>query len=101
MHGQSAAGAAQHDDVLNGRRFQHRFIDGFLKLDGAPAAVAAIGGDDHLGLAVVDAVHKGRGAEAAEHNGVRGTNARASQHRDRQFGNHGHVDRHAVAGLDA
>ena len=41
------------------------------------------------------------GAEAAEDDGVRRTDAGAGEHGDGQLGDHGHVDGHAIAGVDA
>ena len=65
------------------------------------AAVAAVGGDDELGLGVVDALAQALGAEAAEDHGVDGADARAGEHRDHGFGDLREVDRDAVALADA
>ena len=40
------------------------------------------------------------GGEAAEHDGVRRADPGAREHRDRQLGDHRHVDRDAIAGPD-
>ena len=48
-------------------------------------------------LRVVDAVDDRFGREAAEDHRVRGADSRACEHRDRQLGNHRHVDRDAIA----
>jgi hypothetical protein len=65
------------------------------------APVAAVGGDQHLRLGVVDAVAQRRGGEATEHHRVRGADPCAGEHDRRQLGDHRQVDRHAVALGDA
>ena len=72
-----------------------------LSCDDLAAAPAAVGGDDELGLAVVDAVRDRLGAEAAEDHRVHRADARAGEHGDGGLGDHRHVDRDAVALLDA
>ena len=54
-----------------------------------------------LRLRIVDAVAQRFGGEAAEDDVVRDADPRAGQHRDRQLRNHAHVDRDAIAFLDA
>jgi len=65
------------------------------------AARAGVGGDDQLGLRVVDAHRQAVRGEAAEYHRVDRTDTRASQHRNRRLRNHRHVDQHAVALADA
>ena len=65
------------------------------------AAPAAVGGDQHLGLGVVDAVGERLRREAAEHDAVGGADAGAGEHRHRRLGDHRQVDVDPVAGLDA
>ena len=65
------------------------------------AAIAAVGGDQHLRLRVVDPVAQRLGREAAEDDRVDGADPGAGEHRDRQLGGHRHVDRDAVALRDA
>src|SRR5690606_34729189 len=55
-------------------------------------AVAAVGGDDYLGVRVVDTVGQRVRAEAAEDDGVGRADARACQHGHHRFGDHRHVD---------
>ena len=62
----------------------------------APSAVIS-----DLGLRVVDPVAQRRGREAAEHDGVRGADARAREERDRELGHHPHVDGDAITLGDA
>ena len=52
-------------------------------------------------MRVVDAIAQRLGAESAEHDAVDGADAGARQHRDRQLGNERHVERDAIALLDA
>ena len=54
-----------------------------------------------LGAGVVDAVGQRLGREAPEDDGERRPDPGAGEHRDGQLGDHGHVDRDSVAGLDA
>ncbi len=63
--------------------------------------VAAVGGDHHAALRVVDAPGQGIGAEAAEDHRMRRADARAGQHGHGQLGNHRHVDGDPVALLHA
>ena len=58
-------------------------------------------GDQHLGLTVVDPVGQRVGGEPAEHDGVRGSDAGAGEHRHREFRDHSHVDGDTIATLDA
>ncbi len=76
-------------------------VDGRLERRGGAAAVAAVGGDDDLGLAVLEPRGEGVGGEAAEDDRVRCADARAGQHRHDGLGDHRHVDRDPVAGGDA
>ena len=78
-----------------------RLVDGGLQRGRCAAAVAAVGGDDDLGLAVGDPVGERVGREPAEDHRVRGADPRAGEHRDHGLGDHRHVDRDPVAGLHA
>ena len=72
-----------------------------LSADLLAAPVAAVGGDQDLRAAVVDAARQGLRREATEDDRVRRPDPRTGQHRDRQLGDHRHVDGDPVAGLDA
>ena len=63
--------------------------------------VVAVHGDQDVAARVGDAAPGGGAAEPAEHLRVDDAQPRAGQHGDRQFGDHGHVQRHPVAGLEA
>ena len=97
----SRPGPAIDDDVLEGGAFGGGAVGVLLERDDLAAAIAAVGGDQHLGLAVLDPPGEGLGAEAAEDDRVRGADPGTGQRRDDQLGDHRHVDRHDVALLDA
>ena len=95
------AAAPDDDDVLDRRRVGQRLVGGRLEREHLAAAVSAVGGDQHLGLGVVDPVGERLGGEAAEHDAVRRADAGAGEHRHRGLGDHRHVDVDPVALLDA
>ena len=72
-----------------------------LEADLLAPPVAAVGGDQDLRPAVVDAARQGLGREAPEDDRVGRADAGAGEHRDRQLRDHRHVDGDAVALLDA
>ena len=82
---------AAGDELLDG------LVDRRLERRGLAAAVAAVGGDDHLGPGVVDPAVQRLGGEAAEDDRVRRPEAGAGEHRDRCLRDHRQVDRDGVA----
>ena len=96
------AGTPDHEHLLHGVAqaggLLARLVDGRLERGRRTAAVAAVGGDHDLGLAVLEARGQRVGGEPAEDHGVRGADAGAGQHRDHGLGDHRHVDRDPVAG---
>ncbi|OPZ56373.1 MAG: hypothetical protein BWY91_00422 [bacterium ADurb.BinA028] len=74
-----------------------RGVDGRLEGAGGPATVAAVGGDDDLGLRVGDAGVERLGGEPTEHHRVRDTDPGAGEHRDDGLGDHRQVDGDRVA----
>jgi len=64
-------------------RFQHRFVAGRLQCSWGAASITAVGGDQDLGLGVLDAAAQGLGREATKDDVVGGADAGAGQHRDR------------------
>ena len=78
-----------------------RFVDERLVANRLAAAHAGVGGEEHLGLGVVDARGERCGGEPAEYDGVDRADARAREHRERGFRDHRHVDQHAVAATHA
>ncbi len=97
VHGELRPAALHHHHVLDGRAVLQGLVRELLERQDAAAAVAAVGGDEQLGLGVVDPVAERLGAEAAEDHRVNGADARAGQHGDGELGNHRQVDGHAVA----
>ena len=88
--------SADRDDVLDGGAVLHGLVGAGLERDHGAAAPGAVGGDEHLGLRVVDPVLQGLGAEPAEHHAVRGPDPRAREHRNGKLGNHPEIDGHPV-----
>ena len=87
-----------HDQIAR-RMFRqaHRLVHQRFIVDGAPATHAGIGGDHQRGLGIVDTRGKTRCGKAAKYHGVYGAHARAGQHGEHRFGDHRHVNQHAVA----
>ena len=101
LHAHLVPGAGYHDHVLDRRAFIQRLVGVGLERNEPAAPNALVGGDDQAGLAVLDAVHEGLGRESAEDYGMDRPDARAGKHRDRELRDHGKIDRHPVAFLDA
>ena len=83
------------------RREPDRLVEQRLVLDDAPGLEPTARRQDHLRLGVVDAGRELVRGEAAEHHRVHRANARASEHTDRRFWHHRHIDHDTVALLDA
>ena len=96
-----AAGAPDHEDLLDRAVAGDGGVDRRLQRGGRAAAVAAVGGDDDLGLGVDDAGAQRVGGEPAEDDRVRGAEPGAGEHRDDRLGDHRQVDRDPVALADA
>ena len=95
------AGAPVDDNVPDGRAGGHGFIDRLLELDLVAAAVAGVLCEDGDAGGVVDAVGDGIGRKPAEDDRVDGADSRAGEQGNRQLRRHAHVDRYAVALLNA
>ena len=78
-----------------------RLVGDRLQLKEVPLAIATIGGDQHLGCCIVDAIGERVRWEAAEDHAVRGADPGAGEHGDRHLGDHRHINRHTVALGDA
>ena len=91
------AGASDDEDVLDDGTVRDGPVDGGLEGAGLAAPVAAVGGDDELGLAVVDALAEGVDGEPAEDDHVHGADAGAGEHGDDRLRDHRHVDGDPVA----
>jgi hypothetical protein len=77
------------------------FVEQVLVGHGLATAHAGIGGDDQLGLRVVDTRRQRAGGKAAEYHRVDGADAGACEDGEGRFGDHRHVDQYAVALADA
>ena len=86
-----------HHHVLDGGRAFDGLIRVFLQGDDRTPPVTAVARDQHLGRGVVDAVAKGLGAEASEHNAVHRADTVARVHGDQELRHHAEVESHAVA----
>ena len=90
-----------NDDAFNGRRAGQRIIGIFLQRHNRASAISTVGRNQDAGLRIIDSVAKGLRAEPAKNDIVSYTDPGARQHRNRQFRNHPHVDRRAIALLDS
>ena len=95
------AGALDDKHIGDRGRVDDSLVNRGLEGEDGATPVLAVGGDDELGLGVVDAALEGRGGEPAEHDRVRCADAGAGEHGDDCLGNEGHVNRNAVARGDA
>ena len=100
-HVDLAAGAAHHDDLLVAGAALQRIVGVLLERHLPAAAQAFVGGDDQLGIGIVDAAGERIRAEAAEDDRMHGADAGAGQHGIGRFRDHRQVDGDAVALLDA
>jgi hypothetical protein len=80
------------DHVLDRRALQERVVGVRLERDDLTPAPRAVGGDQDLGLRVVDPVTQRLRAEPTEHDRMRGPDPGAREHRDRELGDHAKVD---------
>ena len=100
LHRDLAAGAVHDQHVRDAVEPAQGLVDLRLQGEQRSAPPARVRRDHGRAVAVEDALAQRVRAEAAEHHRVRRADARASQHRDRGFGNHGQVDRHAITAAD-
>ena len=95
-----ASSASYHDDAINAVDLRQRRVDVVFERHGLAATDALIGGDDHAARCVIDAIFERFRREATEDHRVDGADTRTGEHGERGFGNHRHVDTHAVALAD-
>ena len=100
LHVDRVPAPSHHDDAGDAGRALDGDVGLGLEREDLAPAVAAVGGDEDLGLRVVDAVGEGRRREAAEDDAVRCADASAGQHGDDGLGDHRQVDVDPVAPLD-
>ena len=92
--------SAHDNDSFDRWRFFQTFVDSLLKQDFFSTTPTAVSGDDQLGLGVVIPVSDGIGTESTENNRMGRANSGTGEHRDRQFGDHRHIQRDAIPGGD-
>ena len=95
------ADALEHQHFLDRGRLLQRVIDVLFELDHLPAPPSAVGGDADLRFGVVDPIGQRLRRKAAEHHRMNRADSRAREHRNRSLRYQRHVDRDAVAVLDA
>ena len=85
------------DDVLDGRRVLERLVGRLLQRHDLAAPISAVGGNQHGGVRVVDAVAQRLRAEAAEDDAVHRAEPCTREHRDRQLRDERQIQRDAIA----
>ena len=89
--------AIEHDRVRGlVTREPERLVEQRLVGDDLACTRSRVGRQHHLRRRIVDARRETGRCEAAEHHRVDRTDARAREHREQRFGDHRHVDQHAV-----
>ena len=101
LHGDVLAGALVDDDGLDLRIADERGVHAGLQRNDLATTIAAVGRDDGDGTAIMQAVFDALRAEATEDDAMHRADAGTGEHGDGSFGNHRHVNEHAVPGLDA
>src|SRR6266508_1268007 len=89
------------DDVLNRGSLLRRLLGGCAHVPPHGTPNRTVGGDDHLGLGVLEALRDCGSRKAREDGYLHGADVGACVRGDRDLRAHRHVDGHAVAGLDA
>ncbi len=95
--GDLLTGTAHHQHVLDVVDLADRLVHGRLERGRLAAPVAAVGGDDDLGVRVLDPGRERVRREAAEDDRVGRADPGRGQHRDRGLRDHRHVDGDPVA----
>ena len=96
-HWHVVATAAHHHHGRDAGCVVEGFVGHRLQWEHLTAAMASVGGDEHLGLGIVDAITQRMRAEATEHHTVRRADAGTGEHGHRGFRNHRQVDVHPIA----
>ncbi len=100
-HGDFLLGALDNDDAFDLGCTKKGLVDILFDAERNAAAESTVRSDDHLRFAIVGAFLERFGAEAAEDDAVRGTDARAGQHRDDRLRNHRQINHDAIARFHA
>ena len=93
LHRDVVAGALDDQAGADPGGGGHGLVGRSLERDGRAAPPGLVLGDQHLAAHVVRAIGERVGGEAAEDDRVRSAEPRAGEHRDRELGDHAHVDR--------
>src|SRR5689334_2098450 len=99
--GDVAAGATDNETSFDAGRLLDRGVGVCLEWHAIATSPSLVLRDEELALHVVHAPGQCLGAEAAEDDGEGCADASAREHRDRELGNHSHVDADVGAFLDA
>ena len=91
-----AIGTAEDDDFLHLSVSLERMIDILLQGDELAASVPSVGGDDHLGSGVGEAILDAIRTKTSENNAMDSTDPRTGEHRDGGLRNQRHVDEDAI-----
>jgi len=101
FHGNRGAGAAINQHAFYGGALRHRVIHRFLQLHFRAAPVTRVLRDHRRRPAIVDTIDQSLRGKSAEDHRVRRADTRAGQQGDGKFGDHAHVNGHAVTLLYA
>ena len=96
-----SASVSDDDHGLDATRLFDSRVDVSLERHLAATAKALVRSNDNFGFGVRDTAREGVWRKAAEHDRMDRAYASASEHRVGRLGNHGQVDRDAVALLDS
>ena len=99
-HRHLVIGPSHHDHMLDARRLNNREVGVGLERDNFPAAPCAILGNDDPAVRVENSARQRFGGKPAKHHQVDQAEPGARKHCDREFGDHSHVDRNAIALLE-
>ena len=88
------------DDVLNRRGFVDGLIGGLFDRNGFASTVAAVGGEENLGLGILEACGEGPGPKTGKDGNHHGPYLQTGQKGRDEFGDHGHVESDGVPLLD-
>jgi len=101
LHRHHVGRTANDDDGIDAGAGLYGLIRRDLERDGLSRAQRDIACDHHLGIAVLNTAGQRGCTESAKYDRMDRTDARAGQNGNRQFGDHRHIDSHAIAAPDA
>lgn len=89
LHGYISASALEHKTVGNVRALLESVVDNLLGANDFAATLALVGGDDNLGVGVVDTVTERVGRKAGENHGVDSADSGTGEDGEDSLRNHG------------